>query len=147
VSLALYQAAWLDVSDSEGEDEEAESDEEEQEDTSMLENIGQKLMDAPEDEMGGEIEEEEEEEEEGEAVAEETEEEHRAAAQAAMLERRKAREQEDLEFPDEVRRGVRKGEDFRGKSCVWMTERRITWQGGPRDIRSVLNACSVLCLS
>ena len=98
----MYQAAWLDVSDSEGEGEEAES-EEEQEDTSMLENIGQKLMEAPEEVMGGEIEEEEEEEEEGEAVAEETEEEHRAAAQAAIVERRKAREQEDLEFPDEVR--------------------------------------------
>jgi hypothetical protein len=99
----VYQAAWLDVSDSEGEGEEAES-EEEQEDTSMLENIGQKLMEAPEEVMGGEIEEEEEEEEEeGEAVAEETEEEHRAAAQAAIVERRKAREQEDLEFPDEVR--------------------------------------------
>jgi cysteinyl-tRNA synthetase len=80
----------------------AESDADE-EDTSMLENIGQHLME-PEEEAGEiEEEEEEEEEEEGEAVAEETEEEHRAAAQQSMKERKQAREQDDLEFPDEVR--------------------------------------------
>jgi cysteinyl-tRNA synthetase len=79
----------------------AESDADE-EDTSMLENIGQHLME-PEEEAGEIEEEEEEEEEEGEAVAEETEEEHRAAAQQSMKERKQAREQDDLEFPDEVR--------------------------------------------